>query len=238
MPRPDPQRPEHPSRRRRPTPVLALLAVVLLAVPLAAARAQEEDVATPAAAEAAAPITSTRLGEVPTTGGRRPGPFDQPPPQVVRRAGVRPLALQIEKAAVDAEVEALRVVNGVMQDPTGPWVVAWYENLAGLGEVGNVVMAGHIDYWNVGPAVFYTINQLAPGDEIAVTGEDGQVYAYQVEWVRQYDAGDAPLDEIVGSTGDESLTLITCGGTFDYTTGEYLHRTVVRATRVETPPAD
>ena len=214
-------------------PALALLMVLVLAVPLAV-RAQDDDEDEPEA-DAPAPIVSTRIGEVPTTGGRRPGPFDQAPPAVVRRAGVRPLAIQIEQAAVDAEVEALQVVDGAMQDPTGPWVVAWYENLAGLGEVGNVVMAGHIDYWNVGPAVFYTINQLAPGDAIDVTGADGQVYTYQVEWVRQYDAANAPLDEIVGQTDGEALTLITGGGTFDYTNGQYLQRTVVRATRVEAP---
>jgi len=93
-------------------------------------------------------------------------------------------------------------------------------------------MAGHIDYWNVGPAVFYSIDELLEGDEITVIADDGQVFTYAVEWVRQYDADDVPLDEVVGSTGTESLTLITCGGTFDYTTAEYLNRTVVRATLV------
>ena len=144
--------------------------------------------------------------------------------------------MTIEKAAVDAEIERLQVVDGVMQDPTGPWVVAWYENLDALGEGGNVVLAGHIDFWNVGPAVFYSINLLAPGDQITVTGDDGEVYTYAVEWVRQYDAENAPLDEIVGASGGDTLTLITCGGTFDYTNAHYLQRTVVRANRIETPP--
>jgi LPXTG-site transpeptidase (sortase) family protein len=183
-----------------------------------------------------APIVSTRIGEVPTTGGRRPGPFNLAPPPIVRQAGIAPIALTIEKAAVDAGIERLRVVDGVMQDPTGPWVVAWYENLGALGEHGNVVLAGHIDFWNVGPAVFYSISLLSPGDEIVVTGEDGEVYTYVVDWVRQYDAENAPLDEIVGDTGADTLTLITCGGTFDYTNAHYLQRTVVRAERVETPP--
>ncbi len=232
MPRSQPELPVRPGRVRGLAPALACLLALLLVVPLAV-RAQDEDEPTPEATPEAGRIVSTLVGEVPTTGARRPGPFDLAPPPLVRRAGVQPIAIQIERAAVDAEIEPLRIVNGTMQDPTGPWVVAWYENLAGLGEGGNIVMAGHIDYWNVGPAVFYTINQLAQGDEIDVTGADGKVYTYRVEWVRQYDADNAPLEEIVGPTEDESLTLITCGGTFDYTNSHYLQRTVVRASRVE-----
>ena len=80
-----------------------------------------------------------------------------------------------------------------MQDPTGPWVVAWYENLGALGSIGNIVMAGHIDYWNVGPSVFYNLSTLQPGAEIVVTGEDGKAYPYAVEWVQQFDSTSMPL---------------------------------------------
>jgi LPXTG-site transpeptidase (sortase) family protein len=185
-----------------------------------------------AGSEGSAPIISTRTGEVPSTGARRPGPFDQAPLQSVRPPGLVPVALRVERAAIDAPVEPLQVVDGAMQDPTGPWAVAWYENLGSLGEGGNVVMAGHIDYWNVGPAVFYSINQLVEGDQIDVVAADGQTFTYAVEWVRQYDAENVPLDEVVGETNGESLTLITCGGTFDYATAHYLQRTVVRANQV------
>ena len=222
--------PDVPRRRGRPRRfplAVAVLLALLLAGP-AAVRAQDDEataVATPP------PIISTETGEVPTTGVSRPGPFNRPAP-VVEREGVAPVSLQIEKTQVNAEVERLEIVEGVMQDPTGPFVVAWYEDLGSLGEGGNVVLAGHIDYWNVGPAVFYTLDELAEGDEVDVTGEDGEVYTYLVDWVRQYDADNAPLEEIVGRTTDDNLTLITCGGTFDYANGEYLQRTVVRATRV------
>ncbi|GIW03884.1 MAG: hypothetical protein KatS3mg059_0504 [Thermomicrobiales bacterium] len=71
------------------------------------------------------------------------------------------------------------------------------------------------------------------GDRIEITGEDGQTYVYEVDWVRNYDNANAPIQEIVGPTDNESLTLITCGGPFDYVNGVYLQRTVVRAHRVE-----
>ncbi len=41
------------------------------------------------------------------------------------------------------------------------------------------------------------------------------------------------ITELVGQTEDPKLTLITCGGEFDYASGEYLSRMVVRAGLVE-----
>jgi hypothetical protein len=38
--------------------------------------------------------------------------------------------------------------------------------------------------------------------------------------------------EIVGDTGQESLTLITCGGDFDASTGQYVNRWVLRANQI------
>lgn len=177
------------------------------------------------------PIASTRLGEVPTSGGLRPGPIGLNPPPAAVAQGALPVSIQIAKAEVDAQVETIEIVDGVMQNPTGPWVVSWYQETARLGEIGNVVMAGHLDYWDVGPAVFYNIVQLTKGDTIDVIGEDGETYTYAVDWIRNYETANAPIQEIVGPTEEESLTLITCGGPFDYVNGVYLQRTVVRSTR-------
>ncbi len=175
-------------------------------------------------------IRPTGVGEVPTTGARRPGPANSVG-SPVRPEGVAPIELTIDKAGIDAGIETLRVVDGAMQDPSGPWIVAWYENLGSLGHIGNVVMAGHIDYWNVGPSVFYNLATLVPGDEIVVSGKDGKQYPFTVDWIQQFDSDAIPLDEVTGSTDQQSLTLITCGGAFDYVNGHYLQRTVVRASR-------
>jgi hypothetical protein len=195
--------------------------------------AQAQD-ATPAAIATPSPgnggIQPTGVGDVPSTGASRPGPANVALDRL-RSDVVAPVGLAIEAAGIDAGIETLRVVDGAMQDPTGPWVVAWYENLGSLGTPGNVVMAGHIDYWNVGPAVFYNLSTLTTGNEIVVTGDDGTAYPFAVEWVRQYDSASIPLDEVAGPTEVESLTLITCGGAFDFATAHYLQRTVVRASR-------
>jgi hypothetical protein len=211
--------------------IIAGFAVLAAAVALRRPAIEAQD-ATPAAigtpsAESGG-IRPTSSGEVPSTGASRPGPADKVQDPIDREV-VAPVGLTVQNAGIDAGIEALRVVDGAMQDPTGPWVVAWYENLGSLGVEGNVVMAGHIDYWNVGPAVFYNLAAMQAGDEAAVTGDDGKRYPFTVEWVQQYDYDSMPMDEVVGPTGGQSLTLITCGGAFDYATGHYLQRTVVRA---------
>ena len=145
-----------------------------------------------------------------------------------------PVTIRIEAAGIDAAVETSEIVDGALTDPSGPWVVAWYRETARPGESGNVVMGGHVDYWGTGPAVFYGLGTLARGAEIDVTDADGAVYTYVVEWVKTYTAADLTVEqlrEIVGPTEHPGLTLITCGGEFDYERGEYLSRLVVRARR-------
>ena len=194
-------------------------------------RAQDDAPATVASPTAGiGSIKPTGVGDVPSTGASRPGPANIVKERIIAEP-VAPVGLSVEAAGIDAGIEAMRVIDGVMQDPTGPWVVAWYENLGAIGRAGNVVMAGHIDYWNVGPAVFYNLSTLEPGDEVVLSGEDGNTYPFAVEWVRQYDSASMPLEEVAGPTEGQSVTLITCGGAFDYASGLYLQRTVVRANR-------
>jgi len=215
--------------------LIALALLLSLLLPLVGASAQETDPEEDVA-------TTEALAEVPTTGARRPGPVilaasrvatpeSEPEPEPV--VGVAPIALQVDSVGVDAPIELGAVTDGVMMDPSGPWVVSWYEPLGKVGEGGNVVMAGHVDYWNVGPAVFWDVRYLPAGEVIRVVGEDGKNYEYAVEWTQSYLADQLTPEviqgEIVGDTGQETLTLITCGGEFDPATGEYNERWVVRA---------
>lgn len=190
-----------------------------------------QDTGTGADSTPSSPIQSNAVGEMPTTGALRPGPVGQPPP---RPASLRviPTAIFSEKAQIDAEVEVLQIVGGRMQNPTGPWVVSWYEQTAELGELGNVVMAGHVDYWGVGPSVFYNVKDLAEGDEVQVTGADASIHTYAVESIQTVgieELTSGKIAEWVGPTPGQALTLITCGGEFDYVNGEYLSRTAIRA---------
>lgn len=196
---------------------------------------QDTDPATPPATPG---ILPSGPGDMPTTGGSRPGPVSDQPPARQTIATV-PASIIVPAAGIDAEIELRNIVDGRMEDPTGPWVVSWYQQSAELGEVGNALFAGHVDYWGVGPSVFYNVRNLAEGDEISVTGEDGSVFTYGVEWVETIPIEDlisGRIAEVVAPTSYQAVTLFTCGGEFDYVNGEYLSRTVVRARRL--PPAN
>ena len=178
-------------------------------------------------------IESNARGDVPTTGGLRPGPVGMNPVRI-RRPGVTPISMVIEKAAVDAQIEPQPIEGGRMLDPSGPYVVAWYEDTGQLGQETNLVFAGHLDYYDVGDAVFINLSTLVEGDEIQILGEDDETYAYAVEWGRNYTIAELTpeaIDEIVDKTEEEYVTLITCGGEFDFSSGQYLERYVVRALR-------
>jgi len=224
--------------------LIALALLLSLLLPLAGAAAQDTE-GTP---------TRDVLSEVPTTGARRPGPIvvssarvrvpDAEAAVEPRPEGFAPVEMQVESVNLAAPIEIGDIVDGAMQDPTGPWVVSWYEPLGKVGEGGNVVMSGHVDYWNTGPngtagpAVFYEVPNLAPGDVIRLIGENGENIDYAVEWTEQFDVAteltpEVIQNDIVGDTGQESLTLITCGGEFDAATGEYLKRWVLRANMIE-----
>lgn len=171
---------------------------------------------------------------VPTTGDVRLSPRGFNPGDLAPVRGARPVAIAVDAAAIDAEIEYINIVDGVMENPTGPYLVAWYEDTTKLGEIGNALFAAHVDWHTTGPAVFYNIRNLVEGDEVVLTGDDGELYTYTVLWQETVEVATLTperLQELVGQTDEENVTLITCGGVFDYNTGHYDSRTVVRCER-------
>lgn len=155
--------------------------------------------------------------------------------------GQIPMAIRIADAGVDAEIERQQIVEGQMANPSGPWVVAWYEQTARAGEIGNCVGAGHVDYWQVGPAVFKQLANLQIGAPIEMFGRDNAIYVYEVEKITRVEVADLTSEqlnsaEMVGRTDYAALTLITCGGNFD---GQvYTQRDIVRARLTSVQGAD
>lgn len=143
--------------------------------------------------------------------------------------GLAPTRLIIPSIGLDAPIEVVGIVDGVMDVPQDPWNVGWYPAFSRLGQGRNVVMSGHVDWWGVGPTVFADLENVGEGDEIDVTGEDGSSFTYQVTAVRSVDATTPAGEALAGASG-EALTLITCTGDFN---GEhYLSRLLVQAERV------
>ncbi len=152
--------------------------------------------------------------------------------------GDQPYRLVISKLGVDAPVRAFGLdANAVPEVPIGddaPSVVAWYNFSARPGVGSNAVFAGHVT-WN-GPAVFYNLTTMAPGDEIRLVSEDGKELVYNVSDVFSVDPADPESLSVMRATPDDVITIITCDGAFTDTNdpvygGEYADRLVVRAQR-------
>ena len=141
--------------------------------------------------------------------------------------------LQIPAIGVDAPVEIKSLDgNGVMQAPDSPTVVAWYDFSALPEDQGNVVFAGHLDYAGVGPAVFWELEQVQSGDMIDVIEQGGRIFRYQITSVKSYSAT-SDASQVVASTGNPTITLITCSGSFDRATQSYSQRIVVTGVLVD-----
>lgn len=138
--------------------------------------------------------------------------------------------------------------DGQMAIPSGPADVVWYdfalwEGFGGsVGAGRNAVFSGHVDYSAQVPyagehfrgrGVFFDLNLLSPGDtmEVDIAGE---TLRYSVLWRKQVAADAAPdwADILSSDVEVDSITIITCGGDFNFTTRSYLERVVVRAVRV------
>jgi len=115
-----------------------------------------------------------------------------------------------------------------MAVPSNYTDVGWYEPGPAPGSPGNAVIAGHLDS-TTGPAVFYDLEDLKPGDEIITTSADGQEFRFLVTTSETYNADDAPLERIFGNAINPQLNLITCDGAFDRSVREYDKRLVVYA---------
>jgi Sortase domain len=124
--------------------------------------------------------------------------------------------------------------DGTIQVPdlaTSADEAAWYKYSVTPGQIGAAVIEGHVDS-EVGPAVFFRLGALHPGDRIDVTLADAMTAVFRVTGVREYTKDNFPTKMIYGTTNYASLRVVTCGGTFDYATGHYLGSVVVFASLV------
>jgi hypothetical protein len=143
-----------------------------------------------------------------------------------------PLSVDIPAIGVDSELLRMGVnTDGSIQVPsltTSADEAAWFKYSPTPGQIGASVIEGHVDSYR-GPAVFFRLGALRPGDVIDVSLADGVTAIFRVTGVRDYLKAKFPARIIYGSTDYAALRLITCGGVFDYATGHYLSSTVVFA---------
>jgi sortase (surface protein transpeptidase) len=143
-----------------------------------------------------------------------------------------PLALSIPAIGLSVPLTELGLnPDHTVQVPTGYQEPGWYKFGPSPGQLGSSVILGHVDSYQ-GPAVFFRLRSLRPGDQVEVTLADGVVTHFVVRQVAMYPKANFPTLAVYGSRGYSALQLVTCGGVFDPQTGHYLSNVVVYASMV------
>lgn len=149
--------------------------------------------------------------------------------QAVRPAGSYAVRLAIPSIKVDTPVEQGGIVDDASGQPvweTLPFVAVHYGDLtAKIGAPGNAVIAGHVVTLSEGN-VFRFLYQLDIGDQIDVWDAQTREHDFAVVDVKLVPPTDT---SVMDPTPDETLTLITCGGTFDPVKREFSDRLIVTA---------
>ncbi len=183
------------------------------------------------------PTPTSTATPLPPTVTAVPTRVPQPTPTPLPPEGNR---IRIPRIGVDAPLKLSTLdASGVLQEPDTPDDVLVYDfsKYAGVGgwfDGGNLVLAGYArsekpcNGGRMPPpcaGVFYSINQLVPGDRIQVWW-DKQEYVYTVVSTCTVDAA-KNFEPIVKYTDVPAITLITGAGDEDATLGS-TQRLVVR----------
>ena len=140
-----------------------------------------------------------------------------------------PGRLRIPAVGLDAPVVPVGLnPDGSMEVPKAS-EVGWYEPGVRPGSpTGSAVLAAHVDYAGRKGA-FFDLRSVPEGAEIVVVGPDGREQRFVVDTRLQVDKRELPTTELFRSNGPPTLTLITCGGSFDAGARHYRDNIVVRA---------
>lgn len=167
-----------------------------------------------------------------------------PAPSETAESGARtdltPISVMIPRIGVTSDLVDLGLnPDRTIEVPSDYDTAGWYRHRAVPGEPGPGVILGHVDSYT-GPAVFFEVSTLEPGDTVDVKRSDGSVARFAVSSVEKHGKGvDVfPTERVYAWTDDATLRLITCGGDFDRSSRSYEDNIVVFADLVRIIPAD
>lgn len=144
-------------------------------------------------------------------------------------ARVVPAALRLPSIDVDDSLLRLGIApDGTAEVPTDYARVGWFDRGEVPGALGPTVLLGHVDS-RTGPAAFYRLRELRPGDPVEVDRSDGTTARYVVTRTEQVAKDRFPTFAVFGTTRDDVVRLVTCAGTFDRGARSYTDNLVVHA---------
>jgi sortase (surface protein transpeptidase) len=80
-----------------------------------------------------------------------------------------------------------------------------------------------------GRGAFAALGEVRPGDPVDVELANGTRLGYQVRTIERVPKDALPADRLFARSGPPRLTLVTCGGDFDWATRSYEENVVVTA---------
>jgi hypothetical protein len=151
----------------------------------------------------------------------------------------KPVVLDIPSIGVHSSLLSLGVNDdGTIEVPSGASYdeAGWYKYSPTPGSLGPAIILGHVDSGARGASVFFELGHLRPGNRVMVTRLDRSIAVFEVTGVRRYAKVRFPTQLVYGNTDHAALRLITCGGSFDFSTGHYVDNVVVFASLVDQAP--
>ncbi|WP_371780930.1 class F sortase [Streptosporangium subroseum] len=147
-----------------------------------------------------------------------------------------PVRLVIPRLGVNAPIKSVGLDRqGAIEVPpvSAANLVGWYRSGPTPGEAGPAILLGHKDTRS-GSAVFTRLDEIRNGDVIEVHRKDGIIAVFTVGGLEQAGKATFPTQRVYGESPNPQLHVITCGGTYDRTTGHYTDNVIAYATMTST----
>ena len=172
----------------------------------------------------------------------QPSPTGPAVPAVPRRSAAlddnRPVAppapnrIEIPDLGIDVTVRPVGLDDrgrmGLFDDPS---IAAWYQwGPAPASPAGSTVIAAHVDSLEYDLLPFARLKDAVAGTQVVVTDAAGTRHPYAVQSVQVVEKADVDWNAAFDRAGPPRLTLVTCGGEFDYQNRRYLSNLVLTAT--------
>ena len=132
-----------------------------------------------------------------------------------------PLSITIPDIGVASPLVATGVLpDGTVDVPADAGIAGWFTGGPRPGEQGPAVIMGHVDSRRTGPGVFFRLAELPIGAVVVVDTTTGP-QRFVTREVSRFPKDEFPTDLVYGAEAGATLRLVTCGGSFDRSTGHY-----------------
>jgi hypothetical protein len=137
------------------------------------------------------------------------------------------MQLSLDSLGIKAPVISVSTVGGAIDVPADPnYVGIWDQGARPTWKRGSVVIDGHVDSAEFGDGAFFNLDSIAMGSTVSIQ-YNGKTSRWKLVGRRVYVKDVGLPASVFNMNTDLRLVLITCGGPFDRSTGNYLDNVVV-----------